>query len=391
MFGAVERLRLESAAARRSAYRRRPAAVRAGAGRPADSADDIIWPIVAGMLAAALPAQLLKGVAAPDEIHDRPGRDAAQRHHRDGPGAVAARPGRRRAPRAAARHPAGRARRAVPGAERCPTSGWPRSSTRTAIAAPPRSTSACRAGTRTRRRCSPRSPTICGSPTREQAPDQRFARAAATAEATLADLVARARRRRPVRGPDRRLPAAPGPVAGRPARGGQVRRPVPAARDCAGSCCSSAPTWPRPGVLERAGRHHVPDPRRGARRRARRRRPARRRRRPAGGAPAGAAPPDGAGRAAVRRHRRRGRLPAPSAGRRALCRASARRRAGRPARPGSSTTRPPPASSPARSWSPRPRTPAGRRCSSPPPRWSPRPARSWRTARRWPGSTASPR
>ncbi|KAB1948603.1 pyruvate, water dikinase [Micromonospora sp. ALFpr18c] len=34
-----------------------------------DSADAIMWPIVAGMLAAALPAALLKGVAGPDEIH----------------------------------------------------------------------------------------------------------------------------------------------------------------------------------------------------------------------------------------------------------------------------------------------------------------------------------
>ncbi|MEH1101946.1 PEP/pyruvate-binding domain-containing protein [Micromonospora sp. CPCC 205561] len=34
-----------------------------------ESADAIMWPIVAGMLAAALPASLLKGVAGPDEIH----------------------------------------------------------------------------------------------------------------------------------------------------------------------------------------------------------------------------------------------------------------------------------------------------------------------------------
>ncbi|WP_433268663.1 PEP/pyruvate-binding domain-containing protein [Micromonospora vinacea] len=34
-----------------------------------DSADAIMWPIVAGMLASALPTALLKGVAGPDEIH----------------------------------------------------------------------------------------------------------------------------------------------------------------------------------------------------------------------------------------------------------------------------------------------------------------------------------
>jgi pyruvate,water dikinase len=36
---------------------------------PAESTDEIIWPIVTGMLAAALPAQLLKGVADSSEIH----------------------------------------------------------------------------------------------------------------------------------------------------------------------------------------------------------------------------------------------------------------------------------------------------------------------------------
>ncbi|MEV4639830.1 PEP/pyruvate-binding domain-containing protein [Actinoplanes sp. NPDC049548] len=35
----------------------------------ADGPDDIAWPIVAGMLAATLPAHLLRGVATPDEIH----------------------------------------------------------------------------------------------------------------------------------------------------------------------------------------------------------------------------------------------------------------------------------------------------------------------------------
>ncbi|WP_433131558.1 PEP/pyruvate-binding domain-containing protein [Micromonospora sp. CA-240977] len=68
MFEAIEQLRVRSAA---------PADLRTAAdrlsfvqGRDADdSADAIMWPIVAGMLAAALPAALLKGVAGPDEIH----------------------------------------------------------------------------------------------------------------------------------------------------------------------------------------------------------------------------------------------------------------------------------------------------------------------------------
>ena len=67
MFGAVERLRLESAP---------PGDLRTAADRlrfvqaqeSADSADDITWPIVAGMLAATLPEHLLKGIAAPGEI-----------------------------------------------------------------------------------------------------------------------------------------------------------------------------------------------------------------------------------------------------------------------------------------------------------------------------------
>ncbi|SCE71835.1 pyruvate, water dikinase [Micromonospora coriariae] len=68
MFQAIERMRVRSAA---------PDDLRTTADRlrflrsqdTEDSADDIMWPIVTGMLAAALPAALLRGVASPDEIH----------------------------------------------------------------------------------------------------------------------------------------------------------------------------------------------------------------------------------------------------------------------------------------------------------------------------------
>ncbi|MET7963264.1 PEP/pyruvate-binding domain-containing protein [Micromonospora zamorensis] len=67
MFEAIEQMRVRSAA---------PADLRTAADRlrfvqahSDDSADTIMWPIVAGMLAAALPTALLKGVAGPDEIH----------------------------------------------------------------------------------------------------------------------------------------------------------------------------------------------------------------------------------------------------------------------------------------------------------------------------------
>ncbi|MER7587781.1 PEP/pyruvate-binding domain-containing protein [Micromonospora sp. NPDC127501] len=71
MFEAIEQLRVSAAA---------PADLRTTADRlrfvqaqdeadADDSADAIMWPIVAGMLAAALPTALLKGVAGPDEIH----------------------------------------------------------------------------------------------------------------------------------------------------------------------------------------------------------------------------------------------------------------------------------------------------------------------------------
>ncbi|WFF03879.1 PEP/pyruvate-binding domain-containing protein [Micromonospora sp. WMMD964] len=68
MFEAIEQMRTRSAA---------PADLRTTADRlrfvqardADDSADAIMWPIVAGMLAAALPTTLLKGLAGPDEIH----------------------------------------------------------------------------------------------------------------------------------------------------------------------------------------------------------------------------------------------------------------------------------------------------------------------------------
>ncbi|MEU5672771.1 PEP/pyruvate-binding domain-containing protein [Micromonospora sp. NPDC047753] len=70
MFEAIEQLRVSSAA---------PADLRTTGDRlrfvqeqdadADDTADAIMWPIVAGMLAAALPTALLKGVAGPDEIH----------------------------------------------------------------------------------------------------------------------------------------------------------------------------------------------------------------------------------------------------------------------------------------------------------------------------------
>ncbi|TNH26463.1 pyruvate, water dikinase [Micromonospora orduensis] len=68
MFRAVEQMRARSAA---------PADLRTSADRlrfvrerdADDGSDAIMWPIVAGMLAAALPAALLKGIAGPDEIH----------------------------------------------------------------------------------------------------------------------------------------------------------------------------------------------------------------------------------------------------------------------------------------------------------------------------------
>ncbi|MGW4464005.1 PEP/pyruvate-binding domain-containing protein [Micromonospora sp. NPDC004704] len=198
MFDAIERLRLRSAA---------PDGLRTSAERltfvqahdQTDSPDEIIWPIVTGMLAAALPALLLKGVARPDEIHTVLGGmpynvtiemdlalwRLAQRagEHRElllrtPPEELAARYVRGTLPdiglaafldryghRGAAEVDLG-----VPRWEEDPTPVFAAIANYLRVTDP------------------------------EQAPDKRFERAAATAEATLHDLVARARRRRPVRG-----------------------------------------------------------------------------------------------------------------------------------------------------------------------------------------------
>lgn len=68
MFAAIEQLRARSVAPddlRTTADRLRYVEAR----DDTDHSDAIMWPIVAGMLAAALPAALLKGVAGPDEMH----------------------------------------------------------------------------------------------------------------------------------------------------------------------------------------------------------------------------------------------------------------------------------------------------------------------------------
>ncbi|MFI6763738.1 PEP/pyruvate-binding domain-containing protein [Micromonospora sp. NPDC050417] len=165
----------------------------------AESLDEIVWPIVAGMLAAALPEHLLRGVAEPGEIHTVLGgmpynvtiemdlalwrlAQAAGEHRQllldTAPDTLAARYADGTLPdiglatflgsyghRGAAEVDLG-----VPRWAEDPAPVF------AAIANYLRVTD-------------PR-----------QAPDLRFARAAATAEATLDSLVARARRRRPVRG-----------------------------------------------------------------------------------------------------------------------------------------------------------------------------------------------
>ncbi|WP_433730195.1 PEP/pyruvate-binding domain-containing protein [Actinoplanes sp. CA-051413] len=164
-----------------------------------DGADAITWPIVAGMLAATLPQQLLKGIATADEIHavlagmphnvtiemDLALWQVAQGARQHGELLLGSPPAE-----LAARYLAGElpelglaafldryGHRGVAEVDL----GVPRWSENPApvfamIANYLRVTDP------------------------EQAPDRRFARAAATAESTLTDLVARARRRRPVRG-----------------------------------------------------------------------------------------------------------------------------------------------------------------------------------------------
>ncbi|SCF26683.1 PEP/pyruvate-binding domain-containing protein [Micromonospora chokoriensis] len=70
MFEAIEQMRTRSAApADLTSAADRLRFVQARDADADDTADAIMWPIVAGMLAAALPATLLKGLAGPDEIH----------------------------------------------------------------------------------------------------------------------------------------------------------------------------------------------------------------------------------------------------------------------------------------------------------------------------------
>ncbi|MEE6261648.1 PEP/pyruvate-binding domain-containing protein [Plantactinospora sonchi] len=198
LFDAVERLRLASAA---------PADLRTAADRlrfvqaqeTGDRSDDIVWPIVTGMLAAALPAQLLKGLATTDEIHTvlagMPHNvtiemdlalwriaDQAGEHRRllrdTPPDELAARYARGTLPeiglaefldsyghRGVAEVDVG-----VPRWDEDPTPVFAMLANCLRVTDP------------------------------EQAPDRRFARAAERAETTLHELVVRARRHRPVRG-----------------------------------------------------------------------------------------------------------------------------------------------------------------------------------------------
>ncbi len=165
----------------------------------AESPDDIIWPIVAGMLAAALPPRLLDGVAGPGEIHTvlggmphnvtlemdlalwRLARDAGA-HRRllldTPPDHLTAQYRRGTLPdiglaaflQAYGHRGVAEVDLGVPRWAEDPTPVF------AMIANYLRVTD------------------------QDQAPDRRFARAAATAEATLDDLAVRARRRRPVRG-----------------------------------------------------------------------------------------------------------------------------------------------------------------------------------------------
>jgi phosphohistidine swiveling domain-containing protein len=197
MLRAVDEMRLASAA---------PDGLRTSADRLSfvraevpDRSDAILWPIVTGMLATALPAQLLRGVARPGEIHTvlsgmphnvtiemdlalwRLAQHAGA--HRElllgtPPDELAARYQRGALPdiglaafldayghRGVAEVDLG-----VPRWAEDPTPVFAAIANYLRVADP------------------------------QQAPDRRFERAAATAEATLTDLLARARRQRPVRG-----------------------------------------------------------------------------------------------------------------------------------------------------------------------------------------------
>lgn len=201
LFDAVERLRVSSAApGDLRTVEDRLRFVRAGSAPGADGvADDITWPIVAGMLAATLPAHLLGDVARPGEIQAILGgvphnvtieMDLALWHlaeragdHRDlllttPPAELAARYLRGELPDVGLgtfldayghRGPA-EADLGVPRWAEDPAPLFAAIANYLRLDDP------------------------------EQAPDRRFARAAATAATTLDDLAARARRRRPLRG-----------------------------------------------------------------------------------------------------------------------------------------------------------------------------------------------
>ncbi|WP_244945086.1 PEP/pyruvate-binding domain-containing protein [Couchioplanes caeruleus] len=163
-----------------------------------ESPDDIVWPIVAGMLAAALPAKLLDGVAAPGEIHTVLGgmphnvtiemdlalwrlAEGAGEHRElllgTAPGELAARYARGALPdvgldaflQAYGHRGIAEVDLGVPRWDEDPTPVFAMIANYLRVTDP------------------------------EQAPDRRFAHAAVTAEAALHDLAARARRR-PVRG-----------------------------------------------------------------------------------------------------------------------------------------------------------------------------------------------
>jgi rifampicin phosphotransferase len=198
MFAAIEQLRARSVAPddlRTTAERLRYVETR----DDTDHSDAIMWPIVAGMLAAALPSALLKGIAGPDEIHAVLGgmphnvtiemdlalwrlAQGVGEHRRllldTSPDELAARHLRGALPdiglagfldayghRGVAEVDLG-----VPRWAEDPTPVFAALANYLRVTDP------------------------------EQGPDQRFHRAAAAAETALRDLVARARRRRPVRG-----------------------------------------------------------------------------------------------------------------------------------------------------------------------------------------------
>ncbi|WP_433119532.1 PEP/pyruvate-binding domain-containing protein [Micromonospora sp. CA-246542] len=198
MFEAVDQLRARSVAPddlRTTAERLRFVEAR----DDTDHSGAIMWPIVAGMLATALPSLLLKGIAGPDEIHSVLGgmphnvtieMDLALWRLAQGVGEH-----RRLLLDTPPDELAGRhLRGALPDigmADFLDTYGH-RGAAEVDLGVP--------------RWAEDPTPVFAALANYlrvtdpEQGPDQRFRRAAATAEAALRDLVARARRQRPVRG-----------------------------------------------------------------------------------------------------------------------------------------------------------------------------------------------